>query len=408
MYQPGALKISLLVHRMSRPISVFGVTGMKQDILHRKLRAGIVGGGQGSFIGAVHHIAVELDGQAEVVAGAMSTDPQRAEASARAWYLKRSYKSFEEMAEAEASLSDGIDFVMVTVPNHLHYPVARTFLEHGIHVVCDKPMTFNLEEARALVELVEQKKLIFALTHNYTGYPAVRHARHLVQTGAVGTIRKVLVEYLQDWLMEAAERTGNKQALWRTDPTKSGIAGSVGDIGTHGENLLEFITGLKIAAVCADLTTFIEGRQLDDDANMLLRLENGGKGILTCSQIAAGEENALSIRVYGSKAGLEWHQMEPNTLIFAEHGQPRQVLRTGMPYMSDEAKVVTRLPAGHPEGFLEAFANVYRLAIADIRRAEAGESPAGGYPTVYDGLRGMQFITKVVESSQKGGIWIDF
>jgi len=381
---------------------------MKQDILHRKLRAGIVGGGQGSFIGAVHHIAVELDGQAEVVAGAMSTDPQRAEASARAWYLKRSYKSFEEMAEAEASLSDGIDFVMVTVPNHLHYPVARTFLEHGIHVVCDKPMTFNLEEARALVELVEQKKLIFALTHNYTGYPAVRHARHLVQTGAVGTIRKVLVEYLQDWLMEAAERTGNKQALWRTDPTKSGIAGSVGDIGTHGENLLEFITGLKIAAVCADLTTFIEGRQLDDDANMLLRLENGGKGILTCSQIAAGEENALSIRVYGSKAGLEWHQMEPNTLIFAEHGQPRQVLRTGMPYMSDEAKVVTRLPAGHPEGFLEAFANVYRLAIADIRRAEAGESPAGGYPTVYDGLRGMQFITKVVESSQKGGIWIDF
>jgi predicted dehydrogenase len=381
---------------------------MKQDILHRKLRAGIVGGGQGSFIGAVHHIAVELDGQAEVVAGAMSTDPQRAEASARAWFLKRSYKSFEEMAEAEASLPDGIDFVMVTVPNHLHYPVTRTFLDHGFHVVCDKPMTFNLEEARALVELVEQKKLIFALTHNYTGYPAVRHARHLVRTGAVGTIRKVLVEYLQDWLMEAAERTGNKQALWRTDPTKSGIAGSVGDIGTHGENLLEFITGLKIAAVCADLTTFIEGRQLDDDANMLLRLENGGKGILTCSQIAAGEENALSIRVYGSKAGLEWHQMEPNTLIFAEHGQPRQVLRTGMPYMSDEAKAVTRLPAGHPEGFLEAFANVYRLAIADIRRAEAGESPAGGYPTVYDGLRGMQFITKVVESSQKGGIWIDF
>ncbi|MFL5657806.1 MAG: Gfo/Idh/MocA family protein [Ktedonobacteraceae bacterium] len=381
---------------------------MKQDILHRKLRAGIVGGGQGSFIGAVHHIAVELDGQAEVVAGAMSTDPQRAEASARAWYLKRSYKSFEEMAEAEASLPDGIDFVMVTVPNHLHYPVARTFLEHGIHVVCDKPMTFNLEEARALVELVEQKKLIFALTHNYTGYPAVRHARHLVRTGAIGTIRKVLVEYLQDWLMEAAERTGNKQALWRTDPTKSGIAGSVGDIGTHGENLLEFITDLKIAAVCADLTTFIEGRQLDDDANMLLRLENGGKGILTCSQIAAGEENALSIRVYGSKAGLEWHQMEPNTLIFAEHGQPRQVLRTGMPYMSDEAKALTRLPAGHPEGFLEAFANVYRLAIADIRRVEAGESAAGGYPMVYDGLRGMQFITKVVESSQKGGIWIDF
>src|SRR2546423_3686408 len=264
---------------------------MKQDILHRKLRAGIIGGGQGSFIGAVHRIAVELDGQAEVVAGAMSTDPQRAEASAHAWYLKRSYKSFEEMARAEASLPDGIDFVMVTVPNHLHYPVARTFLEHGIHVVCDKPMTFNLEEAQALVELVEQKKLIFALTHNYTGYPAVRHARHLVRTGAVGTIRKVLVEYLQDWLMEPVEHTGNKQALWRTDPTKSGMAGSVGDIRTHAENLLEFITGLKIAAVCADLTALIEGRQLEADANLLPRMGNGAKGVLTSSPVPAGEEN---------------------------------------------------------------------------------------------------------------------
>ena len=380
---------------------------MKQDILQRKLRAGIVGGGQGSFIGAVHRIAVELDGQAEVVAGAMSADPQKAEASAQAWYLKRSYQSFEEMAQAEASLPDGIDFVMVTVPNHLHYPVARTFLEHGIHVVCDKPMTFNLEEARALVALVEQKQLIFALMHNYTGYPAVRHARHLVRTGAIGTIRKVLVEYIQDWLMEPLERAGNKQALWRTDPTKSGIAGSVGDIGTHGENLLAFMTGVKIAAVCADLTTFIEGRRLDDDANILLRLENGGKGVLTCSQIAAGEENALSIRVYGSKAGLEWHQMEPNTLIFKQPGQPRQVLRTGLPSMSDEATAATRLPAGHPEGYLEAFANIYRLAIADIRRVASAQSPAGGYPTVYDGLRGMQFITKVVESSQKGGIWVD-
>lgn len=381
---------------------------MKQDINSRKLRAGIVGGGQGSFIGAVHRIAAELDGQAEVVAGAMSTDPQRAEASARAWYLKRSYNSFDEMAAAESNLLDGIDFVIVAVPNYLHYPVAYSFLEDGIHVVCDKPMTFNLEEARALVDLVEQKKLIFALTHNYTGYPMVRHARHLVRTGALGTIRKVLVEYLQDWLMEPVERAGNKQALWRTDPTKSGIAGAIGDIGTHGENLMEFITGLKIASVCADLTSFIEGRRLDDDANMLLHMENGAKGVLTCSQIAAGEENALSIRVYGSKAGLEWHQMEPNTLLFKQPGQPQQILRTGMPYLSDEAKAATRLPAGHPEGFLEAFANVYRLAIADIRRVESGESPVGGYPTVYDGLRGMQFITRVVESSQRGGVWVDF
>jgi predicted dehydrogenase len=381
---------------------------MKQDILHRKLRAGIVGGGQGSFIGAVHRRAAELDGEAEVVAGAMSADPQRAEASAQAWYLKRSYESFNEMAESETSLRDGIDFVMVTVPNHLHYQVARTFLEHGFHVVCDKPMTFNLEEAQALVALVEQKKLIFALTHNYTGYPAVRHARHLVRSGAIGTVRKVLVEYVQDWLMEPVEHAGNKQAVWRTDPSRSGIGGSLGDIGTHAENLLEFITGLKIAAICADLTAFIEGRQLDDDANMLLRLENGGKGILTCSQIAAGEENALSIRIYGSKAGLEWHQMEPNTLQFKQPGQPLQLLRTGLPYMSDDAKAVTRLPAGHPEGFLEAFANIYRLAIADIRRIELGAPPEGGYPTVYDGLRGMQFITKAVESSQKAAIWIDF
>ena len=381
---------------------------MTRDLTQRKLRAGIVGGGRGSFIGGVHRIAVELDGQAEVVAGAMSADPQRAEESARAWYLERSYTSYQEMAAAEASRDDGIDFVMVTVPNHLHYPVARVFLEQGIHVVCDKPMTFNLDEARSLVELVEQKKLVFALTHNYTGYPAVRHARHLVQSGALGTIRKVLVEYLQDWLMEPAETAGNKQAEWRTDPNRSGIAGSIGDIGTHGENLMEFITGLKIKQVCADLTAFVENRQLDDDANMLLHLENGAKGLLTCSQIAAGEENALTIRVYGTKAGLEWHQMEPNTLIFKQPGQPRQILRTGLPYMSQESLAATRLPAGHPEGFLEAFANVYKLAIADIRRVAAGEASVGGYPTVQDGLRGMNFINKVVESSQKGAVWVDF
>ena len=380
---------------------------MPEDVSKRRLRAGIVGGGQGSFIGAVHHVAAELDGQAEVIAGAMSTDPQRARASAEAWYLKRSYDSYEEMAEAESKLADGIDFVMVTTPNHVHFPVVKTFLEHGIHVVCDKPMTFDLEQAKELVALVERGSLVFALTHNYTGYPAVRHARHLVRSGEIGEVRKVLVEYIQDWLMGAEERTGNKQASWRTDPTKSGIAGCVGDIGTHGENLLEFVTGLKIKSLCADLSTFVANRQLDDDANMLLRLENGGKGILTCSQIAAGEENALSIRVYGSKAGLEWHQMEPNTLLFKRNGQPQQILRTGLPYMSDEAKAATRTPAGHPEGFYEAFANIYKMAIADIRRVKSGQKAQGGYPTVYDGLRGMQFIYKAVESSQKGATWID-
>jgi|SRR5215467_4218383 len=380
---------------------------MKQDIRQRKLRVGIVGGGQGSLIGVVHRIASELDGQAEVIAGAMSADPQRAAASAQAWFLQRSYASFEEMAASEARLPDGIDVVMATTPNHLHYPVVRAFLEHDIHVVCDKPMTFTLAQAEELAELVKQKKCIFALTHNYTGYPAVRQARSLIQQGALGTIRKVQVEYLQDWLMEPQEKRGNKQAEWRTDPTRSGIAGCVGDIGTHGENLLVYVTGLEITALCADLTTFVEGRLLDDDANILLRLENGGKGILTCSQIAAGEENALGIRVYGTRAGLEWHQMEPNTLLFKQPGQPLQVFRTGQPYMSGEAKAVTRLPAGHPEGFLEAFANIYRLVIADIRRIESGEPLAGGYPTVHDGLRGMRFINCVVESAQKGAFWVE-
>ncbi|MFL5694900.1 MAG: Gfo/Idh/MocA family protein [Ktedonobacteraceae bacterium] len=380
---------------------------MKRDMSQRRLRAGIVGGGQGSFIGAVHRMAVELDSQAEVVAGAMSTDPQRAKDSAQAWFLKRSYNSFQEMAEAESHLRDGIDFVMITTPNYMHYPVAKVFLEHGIHVVSDKPMSFTLEEAQEEVALVEKSGLIFALTHNYVGYPAIRQARDLVQRGEIGNVRKVVVEYIQDWLMEPIERAGSKQASWRTDPTKSGISGCVGDLGTHGENLLEFITGLQISSLCADLTTFVEGRTLEDDANMLLRLQNGGKGVFTCSQVAAGEENNLNIRVYGSKAGLEWHQMEPNTLIFKQQGRPHQLLRTGLPYMSNEAKELTRLPAGHPEGYIEAFANLYKMIIADIRRVELGQKPEGGYPDVYDGLRGMQFIVSAVESSQKGAVWVE-
>src|SRR3989440_815657 len=380
---------------------------MSRDVSNRKLRAGIVGGGRGSFIGAVHHVAVELDGQAEVVAGAMSTDPQTAAASAKAWYLDRSYDDYKEMAKAEAGRPDGIDFVMITTPNHMHFPVAKAFLEQGIHVVSEKPMTFSLEEAQELVKTVENSNLVYALMHNYTGYPAVRQARYMVRQGELGDIRKVLVEYIQDWLMAPEEKAGNKQAVWRTDPTKSGIAGCVGDIGTHAENLLEFITGVKIASLSADLTTFVEGRMLDDDANMLLHLENGGKGVLTCSQVAAGEENALNIRIYGSKAALEWHQMEPNTLIFKTPKQPGQILRTGLPYMSEEAKHLTRLPPGHPEGFFEAFANIYKLVIEDIRRVQAGQQPLGGYPNGHDGLRGIQFVYKAVESSKKGNVWLD-
>ena len=380
---------------------------MSRDVSNRKLRAGIVGGGRGSFIGAVHHVAVELDGQTEVVAGAMSTDPQTAAASAKAWYLDRSYDDYKEMAKAEAGRPDGIDFVMITTSNHMHFPVAKAFLEQGIHVVSEKPMTFSLEEAQELVKTVENSNLVYALMHNYTGYPAVRQARYMVRQGELGDIRKVLVEYIQDWLMTPEEKAGNKQAVWRTDPTKSGIAGCVGDIGTHAENLLEFITGVKIASLSADLTTFVEGRLLDDDANMLLHLENGGKGVLTCSQVAAGEENALNIRIYGGKAALEWHQMEPNTLIFKAPNQPGQILRTGLPYMSAEAKQLTRLPPGHPEGFFEAFANIYKLVIEDIRRVQAGQQSVGGYPNVYDGLRGIQFVYKAVESSKKGSVWLD-
>ncbi|BCL79374.1 oxidoreductase [Ktedonobacteria bacterium brp13] len=380
---------------------------MSRDVTNRRLRAGIVGGGKGSFIGAVHRIAAELDGQAEVVAGAMSTDPQRAEESAKAWYLDRSYASYKEMAEKEASRPDGIDFVIIATPNHMHFPVAKAFLEHGIHVVSDKPMSLSLQEAQEEVALVEKSKLIFALTHNYTGYPMVRQARDMVRNGELGEIRKVLVEYIQGWLVDAQEQQGNKQAEWRADPARNGIAGSIGDIGTHAENLLEYITGLKIASLSADLTAFVQGRQLDDDANMLLRMENGAKGILTCSQIAAGEENNLTIRIYGTKAGLEWHQMEPNTLIFKPHGQVAQLYRTNGGYTSEYSRASTRIPAGHPEGFLEGFGNVYRNVIADIRRVEAGEQAQGGYPTVYDGLRGMLFITKVVESSRKGATWIN-
>ncbi len=380
---------------------------MAKDVNSRKLRAGIVGGGSGAFIGSVHRMATSLDGQIEIVAGAMSSDPEKARQSAQAWFLDRSYDTFQKMAASEAEREDGIDFVMITTPNNMHFPVAKAFLEKGIHVVCDKPMTFTLEESRELVKLVESKKAVFALTHNYTGYPAVRQAREMVVNGEIGDVRKVLVEYLQDWLMEPLENSGQKQAAWRTDPKRAGISCCVGDIGTHGENLLEFITGERIQSVCADFTSFVAGRQLEDDANILLRLEKGGKGVLACSQVACGEENSLSIRIYGSKAGLEWRQQEPNTLYVKPAGKPWQILRTGRPGMGDAAAAATRLPAGHPEGYLEAFANIYKLAAADIRRVKNGEPTQGGYPTVYDGVRGMQFVVKAVESAKNGAVWVD-
>lgn len=375
---------------------------------HRKLRAGIVGGGRGAFIGVVHRIACQLDNEAEIVAGALSGDPKRAAESARDWYLPRSYSSFEEMAIEERKRPDGIDFVIVATPNHMHFPVVKAFAQQGIHVVSDKPMSFSLREAQETVKLVEKKKIVFALTHNYTGYPLVRQARDLVRSGAIGQVRKVIVEYLQDWLLQPLEKQGSKQASWRTDPKRAGISCCVGDIGTHGENLLSYITGLEISSLCADLTTFVKGRPLEDDANVLLRFENGAKGFLTCSQIAAGEENGFSIRIYGAKAGLEWHQQEPNKLTMRRPSEPIQIFRPGKPYLSDAAKAASRIPSGHPEAFLEAFANIYKGAIADIRAAMAGKSLKHDYPGVQDGLRGMRFIERCVASSKKGAVWVKF
>jgi predicted dehydrogenase len=372
-----------------------------------RLRAGIVGGGRGAFIGSVHRIAAELDGEACVVAGAMSADPQTARDSAAAWNLERCYDSYTDMARAEAASADGIDFVIIATPNHLHLPMAKVFLEAGIHVICDKPLAATLPEGEQLLQAVQQSKALFALTHNYTGYPAVRQAQAMMRDGLIGEVRKVLVEYQQDWLMEAVELSGNKQALWRTDPRRAGPSGCLGDIGTHAENLLVFITGLQIRALCADLSSFVCGRRLEDDANLLLRLEGGAKGTMVCSQIACGEENNLAIRIYGTRAGLEWHQQEPNTLLHKPAGEPWRLLRAAHGYLDANARSSTRTPGGHPEGYLEAFANIYRAFIADVLRVRAGQAPRGGYPTAQDGVRGLRFVATALESAQRGSQWLD-
>ncbi len=373
----------------------------------RPLRAGIVGGGQGAFIGAVHRLAAEMDGQARVVAGAMSSDPARARASAAAWHLDRSYDSFETMAIEESKMSDGIDFVIVATPNHLHLPAARAFLEAGVHVVCDKPLAADLEQAEQLAAVAGNSGRLFALTQTYTGYPMVREARHLVASGRLGELRKVQVEYNQDWLKDPIERDGNKQASWRTDPARAGISCSVGDIGTHAQNLLEYVSGQAVTSVCAELTSFVAGRRLDDDASMLLRLDGGARGTLVCSQVACGEENDLNLRIYGTDAGLEWRQLEPNTLIVKPAGGPWEHHRSAAGYLGAASRAATRTPAGHPEGYLEAFANIYLDFIADVRRVGAGESPRRNYPGVDDGLRSMRFVEAAVTSSKRGAAWVD-
>ena len=369
------------------------------------LRAGIVGGGSGAFIGAVHRIAAELDSQAQIVAGAMSADPETARTSAANWNLERSYDSFANMAEKEAELADGIDFVIVATPNHLHAPVATAFLEAGIHVACDKPLADTLEAAQSIAESVAESGRLFALTQTYTGYPMVREARDFVQSGRLGELRKVQVEYNQDWLKDPIENSGNKQAAWRLDPKRSGISCCVGDIGTHAQNLLEFVSGRKIESVCAELTSFVTGRQLDDDASMLLRLEGGARGTLIASQVACGEENSLTIRLYGTLAGLEWHQLEPNTLIIKPSDKPWERWRTGAGYLGESAAQSARTPPGHPEGYLESFANIYIDFIADVRRVAAGASPLRNYPGVEEGVQSMRFVDAAVKSSANGAVW---
>lgn len=380
----------------------------------RKLRMGMVGGGQGAFIGAVHRIAAVMDQQVELAAGCFSRDPQNTLQTGKELYLApaRCYDTFGEMAEAEAALGgdERIDFVAIVTPNASHFAVAKAFLEAGFHVVCDKPVTFTLEEARELVGLVEKTGLVFALTHNYTGHPLVRHARELFKSGRMGEIRKVLVEYLQDFLMFPHEKHGQKQAAWRVDPAQAGIGGTLGDVGTHCLNLLEYVTCDRVVELCCDKSTFLPDRTLDEDANVLVRLEGGGKGVLTVSQVATGEDNALRLRVYASEGAVIWGQEDPNSLELYRYGQPRQTLTRGHgEYLSDAATESTRIPTGHPEGYLEAFANIYCGAVEAIRRhidGKPAKTEEYNFPTVYDGLRGMQFIYAAVESAEKGSVWV--
>lgn len=380
----------------------------------RKLRMGMVGGGQGSFIGAVHRLAATMDGHVELVAGVFSRDWENTAATGKQLYLdpRRLYRSYEEMAAAEAKLpaDQRIDFVSIVTPNNAHAGPAKTFLEAGFHVVCDKPLALTLEEAEEMVRVVERTGLVFALTHNYTAHPLIREARHLFQSGKMGTVRKVIVEYLQDWLVEPQEKRGSKQASWRTNPAESGIGGAMGDIGTHALNLAEYVTGARVTEICADKSVFLPDRVLDEDINALLRFEGGGKGVLTISQVATGEENGLRLRVYGSEASIHWAQENPNYLHVYRHGKPRQTLTRGRSeYLSADAMAGTRVPWGHPEGYLEAFANIYAGAVEAIRKSIDGHPMSTEkyhFPTVYDGLRGMQFIYKAVESADQGAVWV--
>ncbi len=372
----------------------------------------MVGGGPTSFIGPVHRKAAGIDGEIEIVCGAFSIIPGESEQTGAELSLdpKRVYQNYEEMFAKEKDMpaDQRMDFVSIVTPNHVHYGPAKMALENGFHVIVEKPIAFSLEEAKSLKKTVEKTGRILALTHTYTGYPLVKHAKHMVATGQIGKVRKVYVEYPQGWLSTLLEGTGNQQASWRTDPKQSGLGGAIGDIGTHAANLAEYITGAKITEICAMLNKVVKGRKIDDDASMLLKFDNGASGILMATQVAAGEENNLYIRVYGEKGGLEWRQHDPNTLVAKWLDRPMEVLRAGQAYLSDQAKAFTRTPAGHPEGYLEAFANIYRAfskAVRDYKPGKKINSAKYDFPDVEDGVRGMNFVKTAVKSSESTRKW---
>ncbi len=382
------------------------------DKINRRLRLGMVGGGTGAFIGAVHRIAARLDDRFDLVAAALSSNPERARAAALELHIvpERAYGSFSEMAAAEAKRPDRIDAVSIVTPNHLHFAPAKTFLEAGIHVICDKPLTTTVEDALTLAEIVRRSGLIFGLTHNYTGYPLVRQAREMIEAGELGHIRVVQVEYAQDWLTTAVEQTGQKQAVWRTDPAQSGPAGSLGDIGTHAYNLACFVTGLRCDQLAADVSIFVPGRRLDDNVQMLLRFDGGARGMLWASQVATGNENNLRLRVYGEKAGIEWGQENPNYLRFTPYGKPPLTISRSGAGATASAKHASRIPSGHPEGYLEAFAQLYADLAEQIAARNAGRAPAPSsllVPSVDDGVAGVRFISAVLESSRQNAAWVN-
>ena len=373
-----------------------------------RIRLGMVGGGRGAFIGAVHRIASRLDDQYELVAGAFSSDPEKSAASAADLGVARSYGSYAEMAQKEARRKDGIEAVAIVTPNHMHAPVAVEFLKRGIHVICDKPLTATLPEAKKLAKTAEASGVVFALTHNYTGYPMIRQAREMIAAGALGDIRLVNVEYIQDWLAEPIEATGQKQADWRTDPARSGAGGATGDIGTHAFNLANFVTGLTLQELSADLQSFVAGRRVDDNGHIMMRYTSGARGTLWCSQVASGQENGLRLRIFGTKGGIEWEQENPNYLWVAPLGQPKYRLTRGGPATGEAAARLTRIPSGHPEGYLEGFANIYAEAARAIiaRREGVSLDSAVVFPGLKEGLEGVAFVDACVRSSKRNGAWV--